>query len=158
MSFFATSKNTFKKCQKDVCLDITMAILRQSCDITKDWSPQRDQFQLIWFQKWMKRETQISLSQQNLYLQSSILCACNDSADQCSNDIEESLFSLSVQATDIFVTAVPYHRVTVQSICHMGLDSTAGTLPRAWWTSHVTFSLDHNVIIRQGCLGHTINT
>ena len=158
MSSFATSKNTFKKCQTDVCLDIAMPILRQPCDITKDWNIQRDWFQLIWYQKWMKSETQISLSQQNIYLQSSILSACNDSADQCSNGIQESLFSLSVQAADLFVTAVPYHRVTVQSICHMGLDSTAGTLPRAWWTSHITFSLDQNVIIRQGCLGHTIST
>ena len=130
---------------------------------------------------------------ENQSLESGILDACNDRADQCSNDIRERLFSLSVKAADLLVPTVTYHRdcynhcqwegtpractedlskipinqwsptfptvrVTVQSICHMGLYPTAGTLPRTWWTSHVAFSLDQYGIIRYGYLVGTTST
>ena len=58
----------------------------------------------------MKRKTQIRPRLQNLSLQSSILGACNDRADQCSNDIWERLSSLSVQTADLLVTTAPYHK------------------------------------------------
>ena len=57
----------------------------------------------------MKRETQIRPSLQNISLQRSILGACNDSADQCWNDIRERSSSLSVQAADFLATTAPCH-------------------------------------------------
>ena len=49
-------------------------------------------------------------------------------------------------------------RKSYSPICHMGLYPTAGTLPRAWWTSLVAFSLDQYGITRHGCLVDTTST
>ena len=62
------------------------------------------------------------------------------------------------QSCDVKKDSFPTVRVTVQPICHMGLHSTAGTLPRAWLTSHVPFSLDPYGITRHGWPGHIIST